>query len=296
MKTILFLFLILSGCSSGSNSELYQKVFLPDVELHYSVAGEGFPLILIHGSLTDLRYWENQLPELQKQYRVFSYSRRYNYPNQNQNAAITNHSAMVEAEDLLYFMNALKISEAHILGHSYGAYTALIFSLEHPERVKKLIVAEPPILRWLVNTAETENKYETFLHKTWNPMGQAYLYGGENAGLEKTSQWYFGTSFDSIPEFWQNSFTQNSKEWESLTTSEDAFPMVEFEKISGLTLPTMLLSGALSSGNMNDKIDCKLEELLPNNIWIKIENAGHEMFLDNPTDTNRAILNFLANK
>lgn len=291
MKKILYTFLFLSACSVGDKSKVYQKVTLSDVELHYSVAGEGFPLILIHGSLTDLRYWENQLPALQEQFRVFSYSRRFNYPNNN--LPIENHSAIVEAEDLLNFMNELKISKAHILGHSYGAYTALIFSLEHPARVGKLIVAEPPIIRWLSETSESENKYENFMRKSWNPIGQAYLSGGELAGLDKTSQWYFGTSFDSIPEFWQNSFTQNSKEWELLTTSDDAFPMVKFENIRAMTLPTMLLSGALNSGNMNEMIDCKFEELLPNGIWIKIENAGHEMFLDNATDTNRAILNFL---
>ncbi len=59
------------------------------------------------------------------------------------------HSAIVEARDLLGLMDELKIEKAYILGHSYGAYTALLFAIDHPDRVKKLILAEPPLERWL---------------------------------------------------------------------------------------------------------------------------------------------------
>ncbi|WP_373492846.1 alpha/beta fold hydrolase [Aquiflexum sp.] len=292
LGVMLYILLILTGCKAGTNQENYQVLDLSGATIHYDVAGEGFPLILIHGSLTDMRYWERQVPTLQKYYCVYTYSRRYNYPNQNQ--PIANHSAIVEAEDLLNFMDALEIKEANILGHSYGAYTALVFAMEHPKRVKKMILAEPPIIRWLTEDSGNNATYDKFMHQTWNPIGMAYLKGGEKAGLDQTSKWYFQSEFDSIPEFWRTSFLQNSKEWELLATSSDAFPLVDMDRVKMLTTPTMLLSGALNTGNMNDLIDCKLEELLPNDIWIKIDNAGHEMFLDNSIDSNLAILAFLS--
>lgn len=47
-------------------------------------------------------------------------------------------TAHVEAKDLLALMDFLDIGEANIVGHSYGAFTALLFALNHPGRVYRL--------------------------------------------------------------------------------------------------------------------------------------------------------------
>jgi pimeloyl-ACP methyl ester carboxylesterase len=190
-------------------------------------------------------------------------------------------------------MDQLNIEKAYVLGHSYGAYTALFFALENPNRVKKLILAEPPIIRWLADIGNDKEAAEKFITAVWDPMGKAFLEGGKNNGLEFTSQWYFNAPLDSISKEWYTYFIQNAKEWELLTTSSDAFPMIEYEKVKNLKVPTLLLSGALNKGNMNDLIDAHLLELIQNSKRVLIANAGHEMFLDNAEDTNKAIINFL---
>jgi len=138
-----FLSFILFSCHSVENNPGLQSVTVNGVRLHYRIDGTGAPLILIHGSIVDYRYWQEQVPVLSRHFQVITYSRRYNYPNDNK--LEPNHSAIVEAGDLLGLMNALKIEKANILGHSYGGYTALWFATDHPERVKKLILAEPPL-------------------------------------------------------------------------------------------------------------------------------------------------------
>lgn len=275
---------------SGQKAE-YKSITVNDMELHYQDNGKGNPLILIHGSLADLRYWEEQTPVLSEHYRVISYSRRYNYPNQNM--AQPNHSAIIEAEDLLALLDELEIEQASVLGHSYGAYTALWFALDHPERVHKLILAEAPVLRWLPDISGGEGRMENFLTNIWQPIGKAYSESGEQAGLELTSQWYFSAPLDSIASGWQIYFTQNSKEWEALTISADAFPEIERQKIENLKLPVLLISGARNTGNFNDLIDRHLSELLSDGRRVIIDNAGHEMFQDNPVQTNRVIVSFL---
>ncbi len=291
LNSYLFLAFVFACCKPDSQTEAYQFADLPDVRIHYTEKGEGFPLILIHGSLTDLRYWEAQDTALSKHYRVIMYSRRYNYPNQNK--TFHHHSAIDEAHDLLALMNTLDIEQAHILGHSYGAYTALWFALENPERVKKLVLAEPPIMRWLPDIPGGEGIMEHFMENTWHRLAREFTEQGEMAGIEATAGWYFGQSLDSIQEIWRGYFIDNAKEWHALTISEDAFPMIDYESVRNFVRPTLILSGALSSGNFNDLIDTQLEGLLPNNERNVIENAGHEMFLDNPQETNLVILNFL---
>ncbi|MGH9423600.1 MAG: alpha/beta fold hydrolase [Thermoanaerobaculia bacterium] len=93
------------------------------VELHYIERGSGVPVVFVHGSVDDYRSFEPQLEPLSKHYRVISYSRRYNFPNAA-TALSGNHSALVEADDLANLLKALGAYPAHVVGHSYGAYTA----------------------------------------------------------------------------------------------------------------------------------------------------------------------------
>jgi hypothetical protein len=125
-------------------SALIKKVRVNGVELHYLDKGSGIPVVLIHGGLGDYREWNPQIERISSHYRVIAYSRRYNYPNNNAEIP-PDHSAIVEARDLVALLDALKLERVHIVGYSYGALTALFFATEHPKRVRSLTMAEPPI-------------------------------------------------------------------------------------------------------------------------------------------------------
>src|SRR4029077_18012727 len=120
--------------------------------------------------------FEPQLESLSQRYRVVAYSRRYNYPNARSVPA-ANHSALVEADDLANLLKALGASPAHVVGHSYGAYTALILALKHPELVRSLVLAEPPLLRWLPSLPGGKALYADFMNNMWEPTGREFRRG-----------------------------------------------------------------------------------------------------------------------
>ena len=289
----LSLLILLISCHSGSNKAELESVTFNGIQIHYKIEGQGEPLILIHGSVVDIRYWSEQTPVLSKEFKVITYSRRYNYPNDN--PMDSNHSAIVEAKDLLGLMDALKIERANVLGHSYGGFTALLFAIANPDRVRKLILAEPPLQRWLPDLPNGSGKFERFMTNTWVPIGKAFLEKGDREGLEVTSRRFFGTTLDSVPELWKTFMLQNVKEWHALAVSADAYPKIDTIEVKNLKIPTLILSGALNAGKSNDLIDIRLTQLLPINKRVIIGNAGHEIFTDNPKETNQAILDFLKN-
>jgi pimeloyl-ACP methyl ester carboxylesterase len=45
--------------------------------LAYREQGEGEPVVFVHGSSSDLRTWERQLPAIGASYRAIAYSRRH---------------------------------------------------------------------------------------------------------------------------------------------------------------------------------------------------------------------------
>src|SRR5262249_60813453 len=56
------------------------------------------------------------------------------------------HSAVVEAEYLAAFIKKLDLGTVHVVGNSYGGYAALFLAARHPELVRTLTVAEPPVV------------------------------------------------------------------------------------------------------------------------------------------------------
>lgn len=270
------------------------RAVVDGVELHYVSRGTGVPVVLVHGSLADYSYWEesNQITPLAEKYRVVAYSRRYNHPNRNE--PVENHSAIIEAGDLAGFLEQLEIDEVHLIGHSYGACTALLFALEHPARVRSLVLAEPPILPWLPGIPGGEGIEEGFMSEVWAPMGETFREQGDEAGLDFAARWFFEAPFEDIESRWQELFRNNVREWRALALSTRTFPDVDRDRVRGLDVPTLLLSGGENAGGFNDLIDGELERLLPQVERVVIPEASHEMFLDFPGRTAELMLEFFA--
>jgi pimeloyl-ACP methyl ester carboxylesterase len=57
----------------------------------------------------------------------------------------TGYTTQDLATDLAHLLDTLNIERAHIVGHSFGADVALHFAILHPERVDRLVLAEPAI-------------------------------------------------------------------------------------------------------------------------------------------------------
>lgn len=103
--------------------------------------GEGFPVLLIHGSgpgVTAWANWRGIIPPLAQNRRVlapdmlgFGFSERPADARYNQ-ARWVEHAIGV--------LDALGIAQADIVGNSFGGGLALALAIRHPERVRRLVL------------------------------------------------------------------------------------------------------------------------------------------------------------
>ena len=108
-----------------------------DIQLHCIERGEGFPLILLHGNGEDGTYFSGQMGPFSEHFRVIAVDTRGHGRSPRGDAPFTIRQF---ADDLLAFMDARGIPRAHLLGFSDGGNIALVFALQHPERVDRLIL------------------------------------------------------------------------------------------------------------------------------------------------------------
>jgi pimeloyl-ACP methyl ester carboxylesterase len=100
--------------------------------------GEGPPLVLVHGAVSDRRVWRPQLDAFANQFTVVA----WDAPGCGQSEDPPESFRLPDYADVLAgLIAALELSPAYVLGHSFGGALALELALRHPTAVAKLVVA-----------------------------------------------------------------------------------------------------------------------------------------------------------
>lgn len=281
------------GAPRSAGAREATRVRVHGVELHYIERGEGEPLILLHGGMGDYESWEPQLGAFARNYRVISYSRRYNYPNRNRLTG-NDHSALVEAQDLAAFITRLGLGPVHLVGQSYGAFTALVLAMDHPEMVRSLVLAEPPILQWVRGLPEGDSLYSGFMEGVMTPARVAFARGDVREAMRALTDGISGTvKFDSLPPAASADRMRNSRAMEALAISRDPFPNLPKDKARKLQVPVLVISGEKTI-TIHKRVNDELARLLPRAKKVVIPAAGHVSHRENPQAFDEAVLNFLA--
>lgn len=112
--------------------------------LHYYEAGEGEPVVMLHGGGPGASAWSNfgpNLPEFAKRYRTFLVDQpgfgRSDKPE------ITSQYFTFAADALKKLLDELDVERVHIVGNSLGGGTAVRFALDHPDRAGRLVLMAP---------------------------------------------------------------------------------------------------------------------------------------------------------
>jgi pimeloyl-ACP methyl ester carboxylesterase len=265
--------------------ELRQVTLANGVQLHYVERSKGVPVVFVHGTLGDYSVWRDQLSPFAERYRAIAYSRRYNYPNTNKLQA--NHSAVVEADDLASFILKLDPGKVHVVGHSYGAYAALLLAIKHPELVRTLTLAEAPI----VFAGEHIDDAKQQLLK----RARAAFAGGDPEEAVRTMvNSSRAGAYEKMPEPFRRLVLRNAPELKALVSSDNMYPPIEREAVRKIVMPTLLLCGERSPRSQK-LIDDELEGLLPEKSrqHVIIRGADHGMWFQQAQACARTVLQFL---
>jgi pimeloyl-ACP methyl ester carboxylesterase len=117
-----------------------------DITLHLNEVGDGPVLVLLHGSGPGATSWSNfkqNLPALSQQFRVLAVDQPGYGLSDKPSFTRDDSIFKVTARALAGLLDELDIQQAHFIGNSLGGATALKFTLEHPDRVARLVLMGP---------------------------------------------------------------------------------------------------------------------------------------------------------
>jgi aminoacrylate hydrolase len=257
-------------------------VSVGDAEIYYESHGSGPPLLLVPGLGGTGNYWQPQISEFSKHFRVVIHDHRGT--GQSTRSKIT-YSVDQMTRDLLRLMDAIGIDRAHLLGHSTGGAIGQTLAIEHSDRLIGLVL----YASWTRSDAFMKRVFE--IRKTLLSSAGAAAY------IKATPLFLF-------PDWWIN---ENSAALESADTKLlETFPsidialsrcdaVVNFDRVSQLSqirTPTHVVCAKddyLTPRYFSEE----LAKLIPRAQLHLLERGGHACSQTVPREFNELVLSLL---
>ncbi|WMY12278.1 alpha/beta fold hydrolase [Paraburkholderia phenoliruptrix] len=255
----------------------------------YVECGEGEPLVFVHGSLCDYRYWSAQTAALSAHFRCISVSLSHYWPAGE--ACIQGEFGwQTHVAELAEFIEALGVAPVHLVGHSRGGCVAFHVAREHPRLVKTLTLADPG------GPLQLDGMPEAALPAATNALrarvAELIDAGEIDAGLE-----LFVDSV-SAPGSWRKS----SVAFRTMATDNaatlpkqfrDPLPAYSREAARGVKCRTLLIEGQRSPRMFRNNVE-KLAEWIDYADRQTIAGASHGMNVSNAGAFNRLVQSFVS--
>jgi pimeloyl-ACP methyl ester carboxylesterase len=117
------------------------RLAINGIDYYYEIRGKGEPLLLLHGGLGSIDMFGPALPKLAGTRRVIAVDLQG-----HGRTALGDRPFRLESigDDMAVLVNRLGYDRVDVMGYSLGGGVALRMALQHPERVRRLVLVSTP--------------------------------------------------------------------------------------------------------------------------------------------------------
>jgi pimeloyl-ACP methyl ester carboxylesterase len=257
---------------------------VPGAQLNYRTTGDGPPLVLVHGSATDLTTWDSVVDDLAAEHRVIAYDRR-GY-GESSHKPVRDHR--VHAHDLTAVLEHVAGQPATVVGWSSGGNIALATAVDHPELFSSLAIVEAPFhgMRHADRHVLATALRLKLTQLRGNRLEAAEVFYRFGSALRSG-----GNSYDLAPDEIRSNLQANA---EPVLAEWDPHPFgvmhehVRVRAVCAIPVPITWILGDESSPWMAG-LQARLARRRPDIATIRIPGAGHLAHLDRPADFVAAV-------
>ena len=274
-------------------NEQSQFIEVNEMQVHYRDEGEGFPIVLVHGTAASLHTWDAWTNVLKKTNRVIRMDLPafgITGPNKDADYSIEAYTTFLHS-----FLDKLGLEKFHIAGNSLGGNIVWNYTADYPDKVEKLILVDASGL--------PTNKEQPAIFKMAKTPVLSSLF------LYVTPKFLIKKNIDEV-------YADNSKVTDELVTryhkmalrvgNRKAFvdraktdfkldAAANINKLKSIQTPTLLIWGAKDLWIPLDN-GIRMDRILVNSRLEILENSGHVPMEENPKESLEILKNFLFEK
>ncbi len=253
------------------------------MKLAYRKYGSGQPLIILHGLFGQSDNWNTHAKLFAEQnFDVYTVDMR----NHGLSPHSDDFSYQLMSDDVLELITDNNLKNIVLLGHSMGGKVAMLFAIEHPQLLDKLIVADmapkyyPPHHTKIIaglqavdfNIIKSRKEVESVLSNYISDMGTKQF-------LLKNLYWKNDTEL--AWRFNLKSIAEHIENMGEVTVSTNS-----------CETPALFIRGEKSNYILDaDKI--LIKELFTNSTFETIAGAGHWLHADKPKEFFECVMSFI---
>lgn len=262
------------------------------VNLYYETFGQGEPLIFVPSTAYSGEVWKpSQMPLASSLNLIFHDPRGCGRSVATQSVYTIEQMAL----DIVALMDHLKISAAHLIGHSMGGRIALSLAQNFPGRVKSLIMAASgsgpagrpgsdciPGLPHRLVLDMVEMGFEKFVHDEIVESDTFF------------TRDYRAQHRDKVEEFFKLAWATHAKLPEFIHLCMARHNFEGTHRLGDVKAPTLVLIGEADTVGSNHIAQSKvLAERIPDTKMKVLKGQSHGFFWQAPEETNRVILDWV---
>jgi pimeloyl-ACP methyl ester carboxylesterase len=265
------------------------------VRTHYVEAGEGEPVVLIHGGgpgASGASGWANTIPALSPHYHVYAIDL---IGAGETDKPVMDYSFQTLVEHTAGFIDALNLDRVRIMGNSQGAYVAMKYALDHPARVQQVA---------LISTATLANALGLYDEGKATPLPR---FDGSKESLRKfievivndpariTDQ-LIDTRFAAASQPGHREMLESLGRYRRLVTEDGSYRQVFDVKarLDQLTIPWCMIWGDADRSAPLDPLGQGMHRMYPEIPFHVVAGSGHQVQNDRPEECNRLLLDFFG--
>jgi pimeloyl-ACP methyl ester carboxylesterase len=108
-------------------------------KVHYVVAGNGHPVVMVHGGANDWSEWSVNIGDLAEYYRIYA----LDLPGFGLSRGWKTRYTYADLSSFMHdFVDAIGLDCIHLIGHSLGGRVCLEFALTYPQRVRRIVLVD----------------------------------------------------------------------------------------------------------------------------------------------------------
>ncbi|MEE1945462.1 alpha/beta fold hydrolase [Pedobacter sp. KR3-3] len=237
----------------------------------YIEAGEGEPLVLLHGLMGELSNWEPTLDHFKANYKVIvPILPIYDLP-------LLTLGVKSLSKYILRFLKFKKLNQVVLVGNSLGGHVGLVFTVAHQEYVKALVLTG------------SSGLYENAFGGSF-PRRESYDYVREK--VEFTFYDPATATKELVDEVFK-SINDRSKVIRILALAKSAIRHNMAKELPKITIPVSLIWGKQDKITPPDVAE-EFHQLLPNSELNWVDECGHAPMMERPIIFNELLNTFLS--